>query len=172
MCACARARVCVCVCVRACVSVCVCVCVCVCYTGTGAVAQVCSLPEMDDYERLILDTYTTSVSVELAETKFVCVSDDVDTATFAIVYGCDGQECEMNTVEALLDLRCGADLWTGTRRTIVTTISNIETGSNCSRCMNATEREQTYPDNERSTYTEENHCLGKMCNIKISTRVT
>ena len=127
----------------------------------SAVAQVCTLPEIDDYQRLIMETYTTSVVVdEVADAMYVCVSDDVDTATLAVKFSCIGQECEHSTVEGLIDLRCSADMWTTTER-IVTKISNIEQGSNCSICMNATERDLTYPDEERSTYSEENHCLGK-----------
>ena len=136
----------------------------------SAVAQVCTLPELADYPRLIMDTYQTSVTVgEIDDVKFVCVSDDVDSATLAVRYNCNGQECERVIVEALIDLQCSADTWRATGRSIVS-ISNIQEGNNCSICMNATEREQTYPDDERATYTEDNHCLGKVCSTckKIS----
>ena len=120
----------------------------------------CTLPEIDDYQRLIVDTYTSVVVDEVSDAMYVCVSDDVGTATLAVKFSCIGQECEHSTVEAFINLRCSAGLWTTTGR-IVTKISNIEQGSNCSICMNATERNQTYPDDERSTYSEENHCLSK-----------
>ena len=126
----------------------------------SAVAQVCTLPEIDDYQRLIMETYTSVVVDEVVDAMYVCISDDVDTATLAVNFSCIGQECEHSTVEGLIDMRCSAGMWTTTRR-IFTVISNIEQGSNCSICMSATERDQTYPDDERSTYSEENHCLGK-----------
>ena len=125
----------------------------------SAVAQMCTLPEVDDYQRLLVDTYTSVAVDQVADAMYLCVSDDGDTATLAVKYSCIGQECEHSTVEGLIDLQCSAGMWTTTGR-IVTKISNREQGSNCSICMNATERDLTYPDDERSTYSEENHCLG------------
>ena len=120
----------------------------------SAVAQVCTLPEIDDYPGFIMDAYLTSVTVEVGNAKFVCLSDNVyvDSATLAVRYSCIGQECENSIVDALIDLRCHSDIWRVIGKSIVPTISNIQQGNNCSICMNATERDQHYPDDERATY--------------------
>ena len=74
----------------------------------------------------------------------MCVSDDVDSATLAVRYECNGQGCENSDsqnpiVHALIDLQCHSDIWRATGRSIVPSISNIQHGNNCSICMNATE---------------------------------
>lgn len=131
--------------------------------------QSCSLPAITEYDDLIEDTYDSAV-VELFRTKFLCISGDGDTATLAVQYTCEGRQCECTLVIALIDLQRSNDVWKVSGRKVVqsTCIFTIREGNNCYRCINATEREKTYPDDDRTTYFEDNHCLGKVNQYLVS----